>query len=102
ELTALGWIAPGKRPRMVSVQSDGCAPIVRGFQGRTKHADPFPHAHTVSRALRVPAAVGDFMILDAIRSSHGTAIAVDERRLNEWLRLALFAEGMPVFTDTAG
>lgn len=101
ELTALGWLKSDKRPRMVSVQSDGCAPIVRAFEAGTKHAEPFPNAHTVASGLRVPAAVGDFMILDAIRQSHGTAIAVDERRLSEWLRLASSLEGIPVCPEAA-
>jgi threonine synthase len=101
ELTALGWLESTKLPRMVSVQSDGCAPIVRAFEAGQRFAEPFANAHTVASGLRVPAAVGDFMILDAIRASGGTAIAVPERRLNEWLRLAASLEGIPVCPEAA-
>src|SRR5437763_12632579 len=87
ELKTLGWLESEKLPRMVSVQSDGCAPIVRAFEAGPRFAEPFANAHTVAGGLRVPAAVGDFMILDAIRASGGTAIAVQEQRLTEWLRL---------------
>ena len=73
ELTALGWLKPGKLPRMVSVQSDGCAPIVRAFEAGERFAKPFQNARTIASGLRVPGAVGDFMILDAIRASGGTA-----------------------------
>jgi threonine synthase len=101
ELTALGWLTSGKLPRMVSVQSDGCAPIVRAFEAGARFAEPFANARTSASGLRVPAAVGDFMILDAIRASGGTAIAADERRLNEWLRLAVSLEGIPVCPEAA-
>jgi threonine synthase len=101
ELQTLGWLESEKLPRMVSVQSDGCAPIVRAFEAGSRFAEPFANAHTVASGLRVPAAVGDFMILDAIRASGGTAIAVEERRLSEWLRLAASLEGIPVCPEAA-
>jgi threonine synthase len=101
ELKTLGWLESEKLPRMVSVQSDGCAPIVRAFEAGQRFAEPFANAHTVASGLRVPAAVGDFMILDAIRASGGTAIAVDERRLKEWLRLASSLEGIPICPEAA-
>jgi threonine synthase len=101
ELKALGWLESEKLPRMVSVQSDGCAPIVRAFEAGQRFAEPFANAHTVASGLRVPAAVGDFMILDAIRASGGTALAVDERRLTEWLRLAASLEGIPICPEAA-
>jgi threonine synthase len=101
ELQALGWLESETLPRMVSVQSDGCAPIVRAFESGARFAEPFANAHTVASGLRVPAAVGDFLILDAIRASGGTAIAVDERRLNQWLRLAVSSEGIPVCPEAA-
>src|SRR5688572_19823940 len=84
ELQALGWLESGTLPRMVSVQSSGCAPIVKAFESGARFAEPFPNAHTVASGLRVPVAVGDFMILDAIRASGGLAIGVDEDRLSEW------------------
>jgi threonine synthase len=77
ELEELGWIGP-QRPRMVSVQSTGCAPIVRAFNAGERTATPWENAHTISDGLRVPAAVGDFLILDALRQSNGTAIAVTD------------------------
>jgi threonine synthase len=101
ELAALGWLASDKRPRMVSVQSDGCAPIVRAFESGSRFAEPFANAHTVASGLRVPAAVGDFMILDAIRESGGVAVAVNEPRLGEWLKLAASLEGIPICPEAA-
>jgi threonine synthase len=101
ELKTLGWLESEKLPRMVSVQSDGCAPIVRAFDAGQRFAEPFANAHTLASGLRVPAAVGDFMIIDAIRDSGGTAIAADERRLTEWLRLASSLEGIPICPEAA-
>jgi threonine synthase len=101
ELTELGWLKGDKLPRMVSVQSDGCAPIVRAFEAGARFANPFQNARTIASGLRVPAAVGDFMILDAIRASRGTAIAVEESRLADWQRLATSLEGIPVCPESA-
>ena len=80
EMEQMGWIGP-KRPRMVTVQASGCAPIVRAFQDGTRHADEFPNAATVASGLRVPKAIGDFLILDALRASGGTAIDVTDEEL---------------------
>ena len=80
EMEQLGWIGP-KRPRMVSVQAAGCAPIVNALAAGKRFADEFPDAATVASGLRVPRAIGDFLILDAIRSSGGTAIAVTDEEL---------------------
>ena len=80
EMEQMGWIGP-KRPRMVSVQASGCAPIVNAFAAGKRFADEFPNAATVASGLRVPRAIGDFLILDAIRSSGGTAIAVTDEEL---------------------
>ncbi len=101
ELAALGWLASDKRPRMVSVQSDGCAPIVRAFDSGEKHAEPLANAATIASGIRVPAAVGDFMILDAVRQSGGTAIAVEEARIREWMQLAVRSEGISVCPEAA-
>jgi threonine synthase len=70
ELEAIGWIG-SKRPRMVAVQADGCAPIVKAFEEGTRHAELWQDAHTIAAGIRVPAAVGDFLILDAVRDSGG-------------------------------
>ena len=80
ELEKMNWI-DSKRPRMVSVQSMGCAPIVKAFHDGENFADEFPNAHTVASGLRVPKAIGDFLILDALRQSNGTAIAVSDEEL---------------------
>lgn len=78
ELDALGWIPPGRRPRMVAVQATGCAPIVRAFEQGEETAVPWKDAHTVAAGIRVPAAIGDFLILRALRDSGGFATAVDD------------------------
>lgn len=80
EMQKLGWIDE-KRPRMVSVQAVGCAPIIKAFHdGATAGAD-IENAHTVASGLRVPKAVGDFIMLDILRKSHGTAVAVSDEEL---------------------
>ena len=78
EMEALGWIGT-KRPRMFAVQATGCAPIVRAFEAGEKSAGEFPNAHTIASGLRVPKAIGDFLILNILRQSNGGAIAVDDR-----------------------
>ena len=80
EMEQMGWIG-SKRPRMVTVQSSTCAPIVRAFETGARFADEFENASTVASGLRVPKAIGDFLILDAIRASGGTAVAVDDTEL---------------------
>jgi threonine synthase len=101
ELQALGWLEALTLPRMVAVQSRGCAPIVRAFDAGERFAKPFEKAATIASGIRVPAAVGDFMILDAVRQSGGTAIAVAEDRLRGWMKLAAAAEGIPVCPESA-
>ncbi|PYS91335.1 MAG: threonine synthase [Acidobacteria bacterium] len=80
EMQQMGWI-DSKRPRMITVQSSTCAPIVRAFENGERFADEFENASTVASGLRVPKAIGDFLILDAIRASGGTAIAVTDEEL---------------------
>jgi threonine synthase len=80
EMEELGWIGAA-RPRMVTVQSEGCAPIVRAFDEGKRHAEMFDNAETVASGLRVPKAIGDFLILDAIRESGGIALAVSDDEL---------------------
>jgi threonine synthase len=77
ELEAIGFIG-GKRPRMVAVQAAGCAPMVRAFEAGAEHAPRWENAHTIAAGIRVPQAVGDFLILRAVRESGGFAIAVDD------------------------
>ena len=85
EMQALGWIGP-ERPRMVVVQVDTCAPIVRAFQEGKELADLFPNAATVAAGLRVPAAVGDFLMIRALKASGGTAVTVTDAELLEGVR----------------
>lgn len=80
EMESMGLI-DGKRPRMVTVQASGCAPIVRAFEEGKRFADEMQNAETVASGLRVPRALGDFLILDAIRASGGTAVAVSDKEL---------------------
>ena len=87
ELQAMGLI-DGHRPRMVSVQTVGCAPIVRAFDDGQRFATPWVGAATRAGGIRVPGAVGDFLILDAIRASSGTAVAVEERDMDTGQRAA--------------
>ncbi len=101
ELAAIGWITGEHRPRMVSVQSDGCCPIVRAFEKGERFAEPHPNPVTMAMGLRVPAAVGDFMILDAIRESHGRAVAVEEGRIKDWMKTAQSLEGIAVCPESA-
>jgi threonine synthase len=82
ELEALGWIGP-KRPKMVVVQSEGCAPIVRAFERGERFAEPWQNARTIAAGLRVPVAIGDYLILDAVRDTGGTAVAVSESAIHE-------------------
>lgn len=77
ELEKLGWIGP-ERPRMYAVQASGCAPIVKAFDDGVEHAERWENAHTVAAGIRVPRAVGDFLILRAVRESGGKALAVDD------------------------
>lgn len=82
ELEQLGWI-DSKRPRMVTVQSEGCAPMVRAFQQGQEFAPPWENAKTIADGLRVPGAVGDFLILKTLHESQGTAITVSDEEMME-------------------
>ena len=93
ELTAMG-LTGSKRPKMIVVQAEGCAPLVRAFQTGARHADRWQNAATVAAGLRVPAAIGDYLILDAVRASGGTAITVSEAELLEGVQLAATREGL--------
>jgi threonine synthase len=101
ELRELGWLNGVKLPRLIACQSDGCAPIVRAFERGERFAKPFADAHTIASGLRVPAAVGDFMILDAVRASGGRAIAGREERIVEWMTRVAAAEGLGICPETA-
>jgi threonine synthase len=78
EMEALGWKRPGRRPKMVSVQAEHCAPIVRAFEQGAERSEMFANARTIADGLRVPKAIGDFLVLRAIRESGGSAVAVSD------------------------
>jgi threonine synthase len=99
EMEQMGWI-DSRRPRMISVQSETCAPIVRAFHAGDRFADEFENAATVASGLRVPKAIGDFLILDALRASGGTAIAVTDDELIKAVAEIGAAEG--IFTAPEG
>jgi threonine synthase len=101
ELKALGWLKTQKFPRMIACQSDGCAPIVRAFEKGERFAEAFPNPHTIASGLRVPAAVGDFMMLDTIRASGGCAIAGREERIPHWMWRVASREGIGICPETA-
>ncbi len=93
ELERIGFIGP-KRPRMVAVQASGCAPIVRAFEQGEEHAPRWENAHTIASGIRVPAAVGDFLILRAVRESGGYATAVDDAEIQAALDEVAREEGL--------
>jgi threonine synthase len=93
EMEALGWIG-GKRPRMVVVQAAGCAPMVKAWEDGVEHAPRWQDAHTFAAGIRVPQAVGDFLILRAVRESGGFAIAVDDDAIMQGWREVAAAEGL--------
>lgn len=93
ELEAIGWIGE-KRPRFISVQSTGCAPIVKAWEEGATEATPWRNARTVASGLRVPQAIGDFLILEAIRKSEGAAIAVTDEAIREAMQLLPTTEGL--------
>jgi threonine synthase len=101
ELEHLGWLKSSRKPRMISCQSDGCAPIARAFEQGARFAEKFAGAQTIASGVRVPAAVGDFMILDAVRASGGTAVAVPERVIEPWMKKAISLEGLSFCPETA-
>src|SRR5256886_4588147 len=93
EMETLGWIAK-KRPRMFSVQASGCAPIVRAFETGEKTAAEFPNARTRASGLRVPKAIGDFLMLKILRQSNGAAVAVDDKEMIRATREVGCKEGL--------
>lgn len=92
ELEAIGWIGP-KRPRMIAVQSEGCAPIVEAFEQGRQDSTFWEGAQTLAGGIRVPKALGDFLVLEAIYDSGGAAVAVSDGEILEALRLTADAEG---------
>jgi threonine synthase len=100
ELVELGWIS-GPLPRLVGVQAKGCAPIVTAFQARARESSPWPDPSTVAFGLNVPKALGDFLILDAIYSTNGCAVAVSDAELLAAQREIASTEGALVCPEGA-
>jgi len=100
EMEKLGWIDK-KRPRMFSVQAEGCAPIVRAFEAGENCAAEFPNAHTLAAGLRVPKAIGDFVILNILRQSNGGAITVTDEEMIRTAAEVASSEGLFVAPEGA-
>jgi threonine synthase len=100
EMQALGWIGE-KRPRMFAVQASGCAPIVHAFEAGENFAPEFPEAHTIASGLRVPKAIGDFLVLKILRKSGGGAVAVDDEEMIRAAREVGSSEGLFVSPEGA-
>src|SRR5437868_3488569 len=99
-MEALGWIGP-ERPRMFSVQASGCAPIVKAFAKGEAAASEFQNANTIASGLRVPKAIGDFLILEILRRSSGGAVSVDDDEMIQMTRVVGSAEGLFIAPEGA-
>lgn len=100
ELAALGWLAGARQPRYVVVQASGCAPIVRAFEAGASEAETIADAHTLASGLRVPRAVGDRLMLEILRSTGGTAVAIDDDVLLAGARRLARLEGIHACPET--
>ncbi|MGI9009256.1 MAG: threonine synthase [Streptosporangiaceae bacterium] len=100
ELTELGWVT-GELPRLVAVQASGCAPIVAAFEQGAAVSEPWPDARTIAFGLTVPKALGDFLVLEAVRATDGTALAVDDDELLADQRLTARLEGCYICPEGA-
>ena len=100
EMESLGWIG-SKRPRMFAVQSDGCAPIVKAFIEGKEFADMWEDASTMASGIRVPAAIGDYLILQALRDSNGGALTVSDNEIIKMMSIVASLEGMFVCPEGA-
>lgn len=100
EMQEMGWI-DDKRPKMVCVQSEGCAPIVMAFREGAAHATPWENPETIAAGIRVPGAIGDYLILQAVRDSGGTAVTVSDKEILESLREIATLEGNLVCPEGA-
>jgi threonine synthase len=103
ELRTLGWLKDSRLPRMILVQAEGCAPLVRAFQQGKNEAEAWAaqEAHTLAAGLRVPSAIGDQLILQAVRESGGTALRVSDEEMQQMIRYAAQREGMLIALEAA-
>ncbi len=100
ELAAIGWVEP-KTPRFVAVQAEGCAPIVDAFERGAEESEPWPDPRTIAAGLRVPKALGDFLVLRALRESGGAAVRVSDQAILETMGLVAAHEGVLVCPEGA-
>ena len=100
EMEEVGWIGP-KRPKMYAVQAEGCAPIVRAFREGAEFAEPWENAQTMAAGIRVPGAIGDYLILGAIRESGGGALTVTDDEMKYYMSLVASLEGMFICPEGA-
>ena len=100
EMEAMGWVDSG-RPRMYAVQADGCAPIVRAFIEGTEFAEPWENATTIAAGIRVPSAIGDYLILEALRDSGGGALTVTDDEIRDYIGQIASLEGIFVCPEGA-
>ena len=101
ELKEMGYLTSTTMPRMYAIQSNGCQPMVTAYDAGERFATRHENAHTIASGMRVPAALGDFMVLDAVRDSGGAALAVEECRIIEWQKKAAAAEGLIICPEAA-
>src|SRR3984957_15734773 len=101
ELEKLGWLKSSRKPRMISCRSLWCAPTSTAFDRGERFAAKFENAAPIASGVRVPVAVGDFMILEDVRASGGTALAVPEAVIEPWMRKAISLEGLSLCPETA-
>jgi threonine synthase len=101
ELEAIGWVSPGRAPRLIAVQAEGCAPIVRAWEAGEDSSQFFEGAQTLAAGLRVPKALGDFIVLRAVRETGGTCIAVSDAEMIDALRRLGETEGMLICPEGA-
>ncbi len=100
EMESLGLL-DGPRPRMFCVQAEGCAPMVRAFHDGADRAEPWENAHTIAAGMRVPSAIGDYLILDALRESNGGAVTVSDDEIVDWMGRVAALEGIFVCPEGA-
>ena len=100
EMEEMGWIGP-KGPKMYAVQAEGCAPIVRAFREGAEFAEPWENAQTMAAGIRVPGAIGDYLILGAIRESGGGALTVTDDEMKYYMSLVASLEGMFICPEGA-
>ncbi len=100
EMEAMGWIG-SERPKMFAIQSEGCAPIVRAFEQGTEFAEPWQDADTVAAGIRVPSAIGDYLILGSVRESGGGALTVSDDEIRDYMAKVARLEGMFICPEGA-